>query len=149
MEKLISVYPFTKFWECFERQDRGVSKWDDKRTDQDVFIRRTLSRWFEGKIFQVVFDKYIPSVNLCLDSRPAYRIKYTKYILITHIHFTFAPYHDQVTFYYAEPHSNKIERMDIKRGDWHDLSIEEDKESWTILRRFYPFEKSEIKTPTI
>lgn len=150
--RLIEKYPFNKFLEIFTRQNRGVAKWDDRRTDQDVFIRRTLSKWFEGKMFQVMFDKYVPACGVPVFNgreQIPYRMRYTKYILVTHICFTYAPYHDQITIYYAEPHSTKIERLDLTRNDWYDISIEEDKESWTILRRFYPFEKTEIKLPTI
>jgi hypothetical protein len=153
MQPLIEKYPFKKFWEVFTRQDRCVSKWDDKRTDQDVFIRRTLSRWFEGKCFQVIFDEYIPGDPFPLAGREGkrepYRIRYTRYMAIIDIYFTFAAYHDQITFRYVEPHSRKIEKMCIKGSDWYNLSVEEDKESFTILRRFYPVEKIEIKLPKI
>jgi hypothetical protein len=37
--------------------------------------------------------------------------------------------------------------MFVKNGDWYNMSVEEDKESFTILRRFYPFERTEIKIP--
>src|ERR1700727_1872709 len=136
MRLLTSEYPFKKFWAAFERQNRHVSKWDDRRTDQDVFIRRTLSKWFEGKMFQVVFDKYVPEKGF-LERVGAHRIKYTQYVFITQIRFAYAPYHDQISVFYAEPHSTSIQRLDIKGGDWYDISIQEDKESWTILRKFY------------
>jgi len=152
MRKLTEAYPFEKFLTFFLRQNRGVSKWDERRTDQDVFIRRTLSKWFEGKAFQVIFDKYVPACGVPVfngtEQKP-YKMRYTKYVLITHICFAFSPYYDEITVYYAEPHSTKIERLDIKRNDWYNLSIQEDIESWTILRKFYPFEKTEIKMPTL
>jgi hypothetical protein len=146
MTRLTEKYRFEKFFTAFVRQERGISKWDDNRTDQAVFVRRTLCKWFVGKAFQVIFDKFVPA-NGFMQIIPAHRIKYTKYILVTSICFTYAPYHDQITIYYAEPHSIKIEKIDLERNDWYDLSIEEDIESWTILRRFYPFEKTEIKLP--
>lgn len=135
------------------RQNRSVSKWDEKRTDQDVFIRRTLSKWFEDKCFQVVFEEYIPGDPFPLigeeTRKEPHRIKYTRYVYIVEIYFTFAKYHDQITFRFVEPHSRKIEKMCIKSFDWQNLSVEEDKESFTILRRFYPVEKSEIKLPLL
>jgi hypothetical protein len=151
MMPIVKQYPFKKFWDAFMRQDRGVSKWDDKRTDQDVFIRRTLSKWFGGKCFQVIFDKYVPGDPFPLVGRNGkkepYRIRYTKYMAVIDIYFTFAAYHDQVTFRYVEPHSTEIQKICIKGSDWYDMSVEEDKESFTILRRFYPVERNEIKLP--
>jgi hypothetical protein len=153
MQPLVEKYPFKKFWDAFMRQNRSVSKWDDKRTDQGVFIRRTLSKWFEGKCFQVIFDEYVPGDPFQLagreDKKEPYRIRYTRYMAIIDIYFTFAAYHDQITFRYVEPHSRKIEKICIKGFDWYNLSVEEDKESFTILRRFYPVEKIEIKLPNI
>lgn len=138
---------FEKFWSIFDRQDRGISKWDNRRTDQDVFIRRTLSKWFEGKSYQIDFDKYIP-VKVGFNSvAAAHRFKYTMYVFVIRIGFTFSAYHDQITVEYAQPHSTSIERMDIERRDWSQMKIREDKESWTILRRFYPLEKNNIELP--
>ena len=139
---------FKKLWSIFDRQDRSVSKWDDNRTDQDVFIRRTLSKWFEGKPFQVIFDKYVPEAGLVgIQIIPAHRIKYTQYVFVCRIYFAFAPYHDQITVQFAEPHSIAIQKVNIKRGDWWDMFVQEDKESWTVLRRFYPIEKIKIDLP--
>jgi hypothetical protein len=153
MQPLVEKYPFKKFWDAFMRQNRSVSKWDDKRTDQDVFIRRTLSKWFEGKCFQVIFDEYVPGDPFPIagreGKREAHCIRYTRYMAIIDIYFTFAAYHDQITFRYVEPHSRKIEKICINGFDWYNLSVEEDKESFTILRRFYPVEKIEIKLPHI
>lgn len=148
MQPLTEKYPFKKFWDAFMRQDRTCAHWDDRRTDQDVFIRRTLDKWFSGKYFQVVFDEYVPSQGL-IEQTPAHRIKYTKYMAILGIRLTFAQYHEQITIIYVMPHSLKTERLDIKRNDWYNLSIIEDKESWTVLRRFYPTEKNEIKLPVL
>lgn len=145
MTRLVDKYPFKKFWEAFMRQDRCSAKWDERRTDQDVFIRRTIGKWFEGKYFQVIFDKYVPGDPFPLSRAEPFRVRYTKYVAIVDIHFTYAAYHDQITIRYIEPHSAKTEEIRIKNGDWYDLSVIEDKESFTILRRFYPVERNEIK----
>jgi hypothetical protein len=68
---------------------------------------------------------------------------------VVEIYFTFAAYFDQITVRYAEPHSTKIQKMCIKGGDWYNMSAIEDKESFTILRRFYPVERNEIKLPKL
>jgi hypothetical protein len=153
MRPLVEKYPFKKFWDAFMRQNRCCSKWDESRTDQDVFIRRTLAKWFEGKYFQVIFDEYVPGDPFPLagrlDKKESYRIRYTRYMAVIDIYFTFAAYHDQITIRYVEPHSNKIQKMCIKGTDWYNLSVEEDKESFVILRRFYPVEKIEIKLPSL
>lgn len=149
MSPIPEAYPFKKFWDAFARQDRSVAKWDDKRTDQDVFIRRTMSKWFEGKSFQVIFDQYIPADPFPLSRSEPHRLKFTKYMLVLGIEFAYAAYHDQISITYAEPHSTKIEKMSIKSGDWYNISAQEDKESFTILRRFYPVERNKIKLPTL
>lgn len=149
MMPITEKYPFKKFWDAFMRQDRMASKWDDRRTDQDVFIRRTIGKWFAGKCYQVIFDEYVPGNPFPLSRADPYRIRYTVYMAVVEIYFTFAAYHDQITIRYAEPHSRKVLKMHIKGGDWYNISAEEDKESFTILRRFYPVERTEIKLPTI
>lgn len=149
MVTLTEKYNFKKFWDAFMRQCRYSSAWDERRTDQDVFIRRTLSKWFEGKYFQVILDEYIPGNPFPLTRTEPYRFRYTKYVLIISIRFGFAAYFDQILVRFVEPHSTKMQEIWIKANDWHNLSIEEDKESFTILRRFYPVEKNGIKLPEL
>jgi hypothetical protein len=149
MIPLIEKYPFKKFWDAFMRQSRYSSHWDEKRTDQDVFIRRTLGKWFEGKYFQVIFDEYIPGDPFPLTRTEPYRFVHTKYVLIVNIRFGYTAYFDQIVIRFVEPHSTKLQEIWIKSSDWYNLSIEEDKESFTILRRFYPIEKKEIKLPQL
>lgn len=152
MKPIPEKYPFVKFWDAFMRQDRCVSKWDDKRTDQDIFINRTLSKWFEGKYFQVIFDKYIPgdpfNFMAQIKKEPS-RIRYTMYMAIVRIRFGFGRIEGEIIVEYVEPHSTKIQSMHISHNDWYNMSAEEDKESFVILRRFYPVERIEIKLPTL
>lgn len=150
MEKLIERYHFKKFWNCFLRKDRCVSKWDDHRTDQDVFIRRTLGNWFVGKYFAVMFDDYVPADGIQgINWRDAYTIKYMKYVLITNIRFAYAKYHDQIVVHYLEPHSLKIEEKRLILNNWNGMWVEEDKERFTVLKKFYPIQKSKIPVPQI
>jgi|SRR6185312_200599 len=150
MTPLIEKYPFKKFWEMLTRQNRCVSKWDEHRTDQDVFIRRTLDKWFSGKCYQVVFDKFVPSPRFQpIDPVEPYRIKYTKYMAIAGIELAFSRTEGAITVKYVEPHSMTLEKMVLDHNDWCDLSVMDDNESFVILRRFYPVERNEIKLPTL
>lgn len=140
-------YNFNKFWTLFVAHDRCVSKWDNGRTDQDVFIRRTLRKWFRDKCFQVIFNKYVPGINLFEINEPAYRVKYTMYLLVFDVSLAYSYTEGEIAVKYKEPHSARPQRINIKKGDWYEISIEEDKESWTILWRFYPTEKIKIELP--
>ena len=127
-----------------------VSHWDEKRTDQDVFIRRTLDKWFSGKYWQAIFDKYVPAPNFQpFEHVEPYRLKYMKYMAVINIQLAYGRKEGEIRIDYVEPHSLKMEKMFLDHNDWCDLSAIEDKESFVILRRFYPVEKIEIKLPKI
>lgn len=150
MKKLSEQYNYEKFWSCFLAHDRNVSAWDEHRTDQDVFIRRTLAKWFEGKYLAILFEKYVPADGIWpLAWREAYTVKYMKYVAVWAVRFAYSWSSGEILVRYDEPHSLKIETMRLKKNDCNRMWIEEDKESWTVLKKFYPTEKNKIALPQI
>ena len=125
--------------------NRSISVWDEHRTDQAIFVQRTLNKWFSEKSYQVIYDKLIFGNPDLFFEEKDYQVKYTKYYFIIAVSHTMAMYHDQITIVCIEPHSTEMKEISIWRSRWHEISIQEDVESWTILRRFYPFEKKEFK----
>jgi hypothetical protein len=149
MKKINELYYFEKFWKIYTRQERAVSKWDEKRTDMDVFIRRTLSKWFSGKAFQVELNRY-QSFDAFFHKTPPLEYKViTKYIVITNMVFSFAQYHDLITIYFIEPHSESFEEIRFGFNEFMDLKLMKNEGDFRLLRKFYPIRKEEIKLPTL
>lgn len=134
-------YPFFKFWEMFIRQERCSSIWDASRTDMDVFIRRTLHKWYSGKYFQIREEDW--------KKRPNHIIKSTKYIHIGRIRFAFGHSHE-IVFEYLEPHSLFPQKRELGHNDFLYLSVVPDEIDFAVLSKFYPVEIAEKpKFPTI
>lgn len=151
MIPLTEQYNFEKFWNIFTRQDRHVSKWDEGRTDQDVFIRRTLQKWFVGKCFQVLVhqkrDHNLDKLDFFMSSlgnKPSpgdYDLLFTKYVHITNIYFKYSWSSGRITFYYVEPHSQSIQEEKLSYNDFIQMQVMENQTDFAILRKFYPVEK--------
>ncbi len=151
MKPLTEQYNFEKFWEMFSRQNRSVSKWDQTRTDKQVFIERTLNRWFSGKCFQVLLKrddrKAIEMARLYRSlgqkiNHIEHEVIYTKYVLVLYIRFAYR-YSDKIIIRYAEPHSIKTEEMAMGYNDLLNIrSIAENETDFSILRKFYPLQKN-------
>ncbi len=150
MKNIKELYHFEKFWQVYTRQNRSISKWDDKRTDMEVFINRTIAKWFTGKCFQVEIERHNKDwFKSAFGSRPTeYRI-FTKYIYITNIRFAYAPYHDLLTIYYLEPHSEKIEEVCYGFDEFINLNLMENEGDFRLLRKFYPIKVEKYNVPTI
>lgn len=142
MQPIVEQYRFEKFWKLFTQADRGVSKWDDTRTDMDVFVRRTLMRWFAGKYFQV--QQAIYEGDWC--SNDYYVSKFTTYVYVTHIRFAYQ-WADKIVICYVEPNSRKIEEVIFGHNDFIHLDIIENETDFAILRKFYPISKVHIPKP--
>ena len=138
MERLTEKYKFKKLWECFVRQNRHVAGWDEKRTDMDVFIRRTLNKGFSGKYFHLEIDEW----NF---DRDDYRI-YTKYVFIVGIRFHYGRI-PSVTVHYLEPHSIIVEEKIMTFNDFLYLKIREAESDFRILQKFYPIRKEMKPNP--
>jgi len=146
VKEIGELYNLNKFWEVYSRQNRGVSQWDDKRTDMEVFINRTIAKWFVGKFYQIEIERhklYSPPFD-----KPATTYKvFTKFVYITNIKFAFAPYHNLITINYIEPHSEKIEKVDYGINDFSRLKLMENESDFRILKKFYPVRVEEIVLP--
>lgn len=136
MRKIDELFPFDKFWMAFERQSRSCSSWDENRTDMAVFIDRTMSKWVTGKFFQIEYEE---SEKKFL--KPVLRRRYTKYVLITHVRFSYG-YENMITFSYIEPHSKKEKEIRMGYGDFKSILLEENEADFRILHKFYPIKKS-------
>ena len=138
MERLTEKYKFKKLWGCFVRQNRHVANWDERRTDMDVFIKRTLSKWFSGKYFHLEIDEW----NF---DRDDYRI-YTKYVFIVGIYFHYGRI-PSLTVHYLEPHSIIVEEKIMTFNDFLYLKIREAESDFRILQKFYPIRKEMKPNP--
>lgn len=157
MKPITQAYHFEKFWQVYSRQSRYCSKWDHSRTDMAVFINRTLSTWFAGKYFQIIMEdkvqelkrrQYIDVERWLGKTVPEREFKplFTMYVLITGIEFSYGSCPiDKITFYYAEPHSHTIQEMSMGLNELSGISLQEDQESFIILRKFYPVTKEKIE----
>lgn len=139
MEQLTKKYNFKKFWEYLNRQCRYNSKWDESRTDQDVFIRRTLQKWFTNKYFRIEVENWgdysQKEIHL-----------HTEYIFIEYIRFGFARA-TQIVFYYKHPHSTKTKEIRIGYNDFIGLRIVEAEADFRILQKFYPIRTESKPNP--
>lgn len=127
-------YPaFDKFWKVFTRQDRHAAKWEDTRTDREVFIRRTLHNWFVGSYFKVKeWDRTRSETDIII---------WTSYIYIMEIRFGMADI-DDVVISYAEPHSRQVQKRRLSYNDFLNLSIRPDDQGiWTSIGKLYRQEK--------
>lgn len=149
MKNIKELYHFEKFWQAYTLQNRAVSSWDERRTDMDVFINRTISSWFTGKFFQVEIERH--STNSMMPfSKPADEFKvFTKYVYITNIKFAFAKYGDKITIYYVEPHSEKIEEVCWGWNDFMLIKLMENEGDFRLLRKFYPVSVEKYPVPVI
>jgi hypothetical protein len=149
MKNIKELYHFEKFWQVYTRQNRSVSQWDERRTDMDVFINRTLSAWFAGKFFQVEIEQHKKDWLHPFD-KPATEYKvFTKYVYITNIKFAFAPYHELITIYYIQPHSEKIEEVCWGWNEFINIKLMENEGDFRLLRKFYPIRVEAIELPQL
>ena len=74
---------------------------------------------------------------------------FTKYVYITNIKFAFAPYHDKVTVYYVQPHSEKIEEVCWGWNDFMRIKLMENEGDFRLLVKFYPIKVESIETPQL
>lgn len=147
MKRVDELYHFEKFWSIYVRQNRAISKWDESRTDMEVFIRRTIDKWFSGKCFQVQLERHKKHIPLPFEKPPKNYKIFTKYVYIITISFAFAPYHDLITIHFIEPHSETIQKVSYGLNDFYRIRLLENEEDFRILKKFYPIEVVEIKQP--
>ena len=150
MKTIKELYHFEKFWQVYTRQSPAISKWDDRRTDMEVFINRTIAKWFSGKCFQVEIERHNKKwFNSPFAEQPTEYSVFTKYVLITNIKFAFAPYFDLITIYYVEPQSENIEKLCWGLNDFGNIKLIENEGDFRLLTKFYPIKIEKYKVPTI
>lgn len=138
MVSLTDKYPFAKFWDLFTRQNRCVSKWEDGRTDMEVFLRRTLRKWFINKFFQIEVEDW---------HRIEDKIVFTvKYVHIVEIRFGFMRA-NTIVIYYTHPHSDNLEEITMHHNDFIRLRIRENPTDFAILSKFYQHRIQEKPDP--
>jgi len=149
MKNIKVLYHFKKFWQVYTRQNRAVSKWDETRTDMDVFINRTIGKWFAGKFFQVEIERHeIDSLQLFYKPNNEFKV-FTKYVYIINIEFAFSAYQERIRIYYIEPHSEKIEEVSWGLNEFFRLNLMENEGDFRLLRKFYPFRVEAIELPKL
>lgn len=137
MQRLTDKYNVKEYIRRLEMQDRYTSKWDELRTDQAVFIQRTLNKWFSEKYFRIEIESR--------DSEYIYTS--TKYVYIHYIRFGYN-YGTKIVFYYTEPHSTNIQEIRMHYNDFCNIiGIQEAESDFRILQKFYPIRKEPKPNP--
>lgn len=148
MKPIIELYHFEKFWKVYTNQDRCISKWDEGRTDMDVFINRTIQKWFVGKFFQVEIENHAKMENSWYKTVTQYKV-FTKYVYITNIKFAFAAYHDKIRINFIEAHSEKIGEVSFGWNDFMNIKLMENEGDFRLLRKFYPITIKKYDVPKL
>jgi hypothetical protein len=146
--KLSESPEFEKFWQKFHHANRYVSKWDERRTDRQVFVRRAL-KTLMGKCFKLTYADWKKFRNerpiIGKDERTKLIVR-TEYIQIAWIEFAMID-GDEVRMYFIFPHSYSLETRCMDFNFLCNLVIEEAETDFHILRKFYPLAFEEIPDP--
>lgn len=134
-------FPLEKWITIWKRQNRNVSirkgmtigEYQENRTDMEVWVRRTLRKWFSGRYFLVQRMREQP---IDIKEDPWRYVVEIDYWYIVDIRFSFA-WTDKISIQVIKPYSLEMKDIDLDCSDMLVIGGKEDKVSFNMISIFF------------